>query len=973
MKSRSGSRHIHFITRFRLFFPVGELNTWHIFCKFVFTEHKEVTMNRLAILAALLIGPLVQAVTIHVPADQPTIQAGIDVAQPGDTVQVMSGCYTGPGNRDISFQGKNIRVVSEWGYTSCTIDCQGSIDDPHRGFIFTSGETSQATLEGFTIRNGWIDGRGGGILCDYASSPGIVNCRIILNTATYGAGVACLRNAAPQIVDCYIEQNFASRDGGGFNFSQSGASVTCCIIRNNTAELGAGASMTYDSNPTIFSSFFISNTATLYGGALFFDSWASGQIRNCEFQLNVADHLGGALFCNYGATPIIGGSPSDGNSFSDNQAGGGADLASMVFDPQEPFNAQYNGFSGLHDSDYYVSPPDAFDRTGCTSQTDAITQDVYVSCTGNDLNSGLSWESSFLTLRHALERILGSPDLPVVIHIGPGVFSAMTTGESFPLPIVNHVTLAGSGIESTIIDAGDIQRIFYGHIDHSAVIQDLTIRGGRARAGGGIYLTRSDTSILRCRIENNTAMESGGGVYIENSSPAFTDCILSSNSAYESGGGIQNDGEANPSFLRCSFIGNGAETGSGGGYSNRMFSLQTFDQCRFIDNAAGQNGGAIDLSAKCVLAVITRSVLSGNIAGSNGGAIFGGWDVSADIWGCLIDSNHASDSGGACYFSSSTTTGISSCTLAFNTADTTGSALFCHDSPAITVENSILWGGQPSPIGGDTQFVTVISSDVQGGWAGSGNIDQDPLFTNGPIDAFCLSQIASGQESNSPCFETGSASAVDVCHDISNEEICMDSMTTRTDRVCDNGMVDMGYHYPLNVSETPTPTRTAGPSPTATISATPSPTAPATSTPESTQSAVPSPTITPTASPTAPCGILGVELWMPSHFFHPGDSCSCIVRVCNPGPQAMEHVPLFVVLEAFGQYYFAPGFTAFDHYLFESLMPGITEQVVVPPFSFPENVGTVEGLFWYAGMTDAEFSFLVGAMDSWEFGWGDHP
>ncbi len=91
------------------------------------------------------------------------IQEGIDAADPGDTVIVKDGTYTGPWNRNLGFGGKAITVESENG-ADVTIDCEHD----GRAFCFDNGETDETVVDGFTIKNGsatW----GGGIRCSHSS------------------------------------------------------------------------------------------------------------------------------------------------------------------------------------------------------------------------------------------------------------------------------------------------------------------------------------------------------------------------------------------------------------------------------------------------------------------------------------------------------------------------------------------------------------------------------------------------------------------------------------------------------------------------------------------------------------------------------------------------------------------------------------------------------------------------------------
>src|SRR5262249_9018482 len=85
-----------------------------------------------------------------------TIQSAINAAVSGrDAVIVADGIYTGPGNRDLTFAGKAITVRSQNGADACTIDCHANATDPHRAFLFQSGETAASILQGFTLKNGY--------------------------------------------------------------------------------------------------------------------------------------------------------------------------------------------------------------------------------------------------------------------------------------------------------------------------------------------------------------------------------------------------------------------------------------------------------------------------------------------------------------------------------------------------------------------------------------------------------------------------------------------------------------------------------------------------------------------------------------------------------------------------------------------------------------------------------------------------
>jgi hypothetical protein len=97
-------------------------------------------------ISLLAVGSVAAATVIHVPADQPNIQAGINAAQNGDIVLVSPGTYI----ENIDFNGKAIIVKSSNGPAVTVID-GGGVSSV---VTFSSNETSSAVLNGFTLQHG---------------------------------------------------------------------------------------------------------------------------------------------------------------------------------------------------------------------------------------------------------------------------------------------------------------------------------------------------------------------------------------------------------------------------------------------------------------------------------------------------------------------------------------------------------------------------------------------------------------------------------------------------------------------------------------------------------------------------------------------------------------------------------------------------------------------------------------------------
>jgi hypothetical protein len=723
----------------------------------------------LAICTILFMANLSYAITIKVPSDQPNIQAGIDAASVSDTVLVAPGTYTGDGNRDIDFSGKNVVLISESGPELTIINCEGTKEEPHRGLYFHSGEEPTAVVRGFTIANGiapregpiivgwwwggyggaikcdsgssptitdniiygnWAsDGCGGAIFCDGGSSPTIEKNKVFGNWATYGGGVA-VRNSSPIIKSNHIDSNSAycnlilqscdGGDGGGIYCINSAATITGNILTRNVARWG------------------IYGGGQGFGAAIFCDSSCQLEIHNNTITANRWLDPGHGFS---GGVVSLNGAEADLTqniiAFNKGEGLGGIDISRVVISCCDIFGNSDGDWTGgaevLIDSfgnlsmdpvfcdtsagDYSLSSssPCAPANNDCNMLIGSLTIGCeeytgpvwHVSVNGNDELGDGSVQYPFGTIQKGINAAAEGDTVLVApgIYIGDGSRDIDFGGK-------NLVVRSEGGPEVTVIDCqGSPTESHRGFCFNSGETADAVVKG----------FTITNAFVLMPPFPST--FQQAGAIICVHSDPTIEGNIITGN------GGNGSEGNGLGGGIAC--IGSGAAI-----LSNKITN----------NNAVGGGGifiiGCSFIDGGCPL--LKENLFQGNSAwGDANGGGFGGAVYCSNSSPAIIGNTIISN-----YSEAPTQFGGSALVFSISNPTLDNNIIAYNDGVAVSCENI-------------TITCTDIFGNSAGDWVGciealvgmDGNIAADPLFCDASQGDFHIYSASPCAPGNNECGE----------------------------------------------------------------------------------------------------------------------------------------------------------------------------------------------------------------------------
>lgn len=260
--------------------------------------------------------------------------------------------------------------------------------------------------------------------------------------------------------------------------------------------------------------------------------------------------------------------------------------------------------------------------------TNQIASQFHVTSTADDGSDG--------TLRKELADAASGD----TVTIDPSLAGQTITLGVSGLGIAKTITILGPGPQGVTIDAGGDSRVIGVGAAGSLVMKDVTLTGGEAVEGGGLWL-EGDVTLERVVVTGNTATAEGGGIFVNGDLTLIDSKVLNNRANY--GGGIYTlDPSATITISRSTVAGNTTVVfgGKGGGIATK--SRLDIDHSTISGNTSTFGGGIYVYEGTTTL---VNSTVSGNDAENNGGGIYA-FDGAVELTHSTVTANYSSAGGG---------------------------------------------------------------------------------------------------------------------------------------------------------------------------------------------------------------------------------------------------------------------------------------------------------------------------------------
>ena len=374
------------------------------------------------------------------------------------------------------------------------------------------------------------------------------------------------------LTNCTVSGNTATAQGGGLLNSAGGATLINCTVSANSATTGGGVSSS-GAGATLA----LSNTivAGQISGGDVDGSFTGGTTSNL---IGVAPKL--AALGDYGGPTftmaLLPGSPATGNGSSGN---------GVPATDQRGFARGVSVDIGSFQSQSKLVVNTAFGGTG--------------SATGQ------------LSLAQAVNLANALPTADT-ITFSPAAFATSSTitltGGQLSLTDTATTTITGPGANLLTVSGTGASRVF--DVSGSAALSGLTISGGKAGAGGGLYDDGGTTTLTGCTVSGNTAT-TGGGIASHGTLTLYG--VTVSDNTATTGGGVASTG-GTLSLVNATVSGNTARGQGGGLYVKN--DVATLTSATISANAAVTGGGLINSGSTATL-TLKNTIVAGQSSGGD--------------------------------------------------------------------------------------------------------------------------------------------------------------------------------------------------------------------------------------------------------------------------------------------------------------------------------------------------------------------